>query len=109
MNKKEKLAYRKRIQLRYERGDRAEKGRILEEFCKVYGYNRKYAIRLINGPLHRKTLKPGRVSKYDEPKFLGALKQLWFDTDQLCSKKLKSVIQGGFRSLKSSMGLSVPK
>lgn len=94
MNKKEKLAYRKRIQLRYERGDKTEKGRILEEFCQVCGYNRKYAIRLINGPVVRKHLRPGRVSKYDEPEFLKALKQLWFDTDQLCSKKLKSVIPG---------------
>jgi hypothetical protein len=27
-----------------------EKGRILDEFCKVTGYNRKYALRVLNGP-----------------------------------------------------------
>jgi hypothetical protein len=33
MSKQEKLSYRKRIKLRYERGIEEEKGRILEEFC----------------------------------------------------------------------------
>jgi hypothetical protein len=77
--------------MRYDRGSKEVKSQILEEFCQVCGYNRKYAIRLLNGPLRRSTRKPGRASQYDDPQFLDALKQLWFDTDQLCSKKLKTV------------------
>lgn len=92
MSKKERYSYRQRIKLRYERGDKETKSRILEEFCEVCGYNRKYAIRVLNKPCVWETRKPGRASKYTEPKFLAALKQLWFDTDQLCSKKLKRVI-----------------
>lgn len=92
MSKKEKFAYRRRIKLRYERGDKEEKSRILEEYCKVCDYNRKYAIRLLNRQCSWTTKKPGRASKYTEPRFLKALKQLWFDTDQLCSKKLKKVV-----------------
>ena len=92
MSKQERLAYHKRIRIRYDRGSKEEKSRILEEFCKVCGYHRKYAIRLLNGPLVRVTKRPGRVSRYTEPKFLNTLKQFWFDTDQLCSKKLKTAI-----------------
>ncbi len=92
MSKNEKFAYRKRIKMRYDRGSKEEKSRILEEFCEVCSYNRKYAIRLLNGPFVWSTKKPGRVSKYEEPGFLKVLKQLWFDTDQLCSKKLKRVL-----------------
>lgn len=91
MSKHEKFAYRRRIKMRYDRGSKEVKSQILEEFCQVCGYNRKYAIRLLNGPLRRSTRKPGRASQYDDPQFLDALKQLWFDTDQLCSKKLKTV------------------
>jgi hypothetical protein len=92
MSKKEKFAYLKRIKLRYDRGSKDIKSRILEEFCEVCRYNRKYAIRLLNSSLGRAPGKPGRVSKYIEPRFMKALKQFWFDTDQLCSKKLKLVI-----------------
>lgn len=90
MTKLEKFSYRKRISLRYDRGTKEEKSRILEEFCKVCKYNRKYAIRLLNKPLRWETRKPGRKSRYQEPRFLNALKTFWFDTDQLCSKKLKA-------------------
>jgi hypothetical protein len=42
--------YLRRIHPRYRSASRAEKGRILDEFCKVTGYNRKYALRVLNGP-----------------------------------------------------------
>jgi hypothetical protein len=42
--------YLRRIHPRYRRAGREEKGRILDEFCAVAGYQRKYAIRLLNGP-----------------------------------------------------------
>ncbi len=53
MSKQEKFAYLKRIKLRYERGDKDTKSRILEEFCAVCKYNHKYAINLLNGLLAR--------------------------------------------------------
>lgn len=92
MTKQERYSYRKRIKLRYERASKEEKGKILEEFCKVCGYHRKYAIRVLSRPASWETRKPGRASRYQEPQFLRTLKQLWFDTDQMCSKKLKRII-----------------
>src|SRR5215472_16895506 len=35
---------------RYHKAERKERGVLLGEFCVTTGYNRKYAIRLLNGP-----------------------------------------------------------
>ncbi len=50
MGRGSRWEYLRRIHPRYRRGARQEKRRILDEFCQVAGYNRKYAIRLLNGP-----------------------------------------------------------
>jgi len=48
MGKNERQAYLKAIRLRYRRARKKLKVTILDEFCSVCGYNRKYAIRLLN-------------------------------------------------------------
>jgi hypothetical protein len=45
-----KWEYLKAIHPRYRQAPRAEKGRILDEFCQVTGYHRKSALRLLHGP-----------------------------------------------------------
>ncbi len=42
--------YLKKIHPRYRRASPKDKTKILDEFCKVAGYNRKYAIGLLSGP-----------------------------------------------------------
>jgi len=42
--------YLRAIDNRYRRSSPPEKGRILDAFCRVCGYNRKYALRLLRGP-----------------------------------------------------------
>ena len=43
------------------------RARILDEFCQVCGYNRKYAIRLLNGQRHKNPDKPqGRRPAWSE-------------------------------------------
>ena len=49
MGKQAKRAYLEAIMGRYRKADRAGKAKILDEFCAVCGYHRKYAIRLLNG------------------------------------------------------------
>ena len=44
-----KREYLKAIRERYKNATKKQKRKILDEFCAVYEYNRKYAIRLING------------------------------------------------------------
>lgn len=46
MGKQERQAYLQEIQTLYRQSDRAAKQTILNEFCEVCGYARKYAIRL---------------------------------------------------------------
>ena len=48
MSNKSKREYLKKVIERDFKADREEKKRILDEFCANCGYNRKYAIRLLN-------------------------------------------------------------
>ena len=50
MGQKARWEYFKAIYERYRRADRETKHTVLNEFCLNTGYNRKYAIRLLNGP-----------------------------------------------------------
>ena len=51
MGKHEKRVYLEAIRKRYRRIQRADKGRILDEFCSVCGYQRKDAIRFFEANL----------------------------------------------------------
>ncbi|MDR0305348.1 MAG: hypothetical protein LBI42_00770 [Chitinispirillales bacterium] len=50
MGQKEKKSYLESILPRYKASGKHAKKLILDEFCAVCGYNRKYAIRLLNKP-----------------------------------------------------------
>jgi hypothetical protein len=50
MNGRSRREYLGAIYSRYRQADLREKQVILNEFCRNTGYNRKYAIRLLNGP-----------------------------------------------------------
>lgn len=86
--------YLEAIRSRYRRFSRKDKAVILDEFCSVCGYNRKYAIRLLRKKKAEVSpkLKPGPRSIYNDERFLNALKRVWLATDQMCSKKLKAAI-----------------
>jgi hypothetical protein len=93
MGKNERKAYLKAIRSRYCRAGKKAKVTILDEFCAVCGYHRKYAIRLLNQRgKPRKKRRAGRKPLYASPELLMALKRIWFASDQMCSKKLKAAI-----------------
>lgn len=50
MGSKAKWEYFRVVYDRYRKSARAGKKLILDEFCRNTGYNRKYAIRRLNGP-----------------------------------------------------------
>ncbi len=56
MGSKSKRDYLKAIRERYRKASREEKSVILNEFCQMCGYNRKYAIRILN-----RRSKPGKL------------------------------------------------
>lgn len=93
MSRSEKLAYLEAIRRRYRKAKRVKKSQILDEFCAVCGYNRKYAIRILRKKRPKRRAKPGRKSHYDTETILSPLKAIWFACDQMCSKKLKVVLR----------------
>ncbi|MDA8384079.1 MAG: integrase [Betaproteobacteria bacterium] len=93
MGKHERRAYLEQIRGRYQRAKRADKAKILDEFCAVCGYHRKHAIRLLKR--RRKAqpkVRPGRKPRFDHPQLLQAIRTIWLASDQMCSKKLKAAL-----------------
>jgi len=95
MGKQERRAYLQAISKRYCRSDKTNKQKILDEFCAVCGYARKYAIRLLNRkqdspPSPRK--RPGAKPKYHTSSLMEPLRRIWFASDQLCGKRLKAAL-----------------
>lgn len=93
MGKHERRAYLEAIRGRYRKANRAGKARILDEFCAVCGYHRKYAIRLLGRKKPALTSRRvGRKPRYDHPQLLEALRRIWLASDQLCGKRLKVAV-----------------
>lgn len=96
MRNESKREYLKEIRERYFDASRTAKAHILNEFCKVCGYNRKYAIRLLNSTSKKNNFLPsksrGRPKIYDDLDLFEFLKTLWESTNYICSKRLKASI-----------------
>jgi hypothetical protein len=85
--------YFKAIYQRYHRGSTEEKGRILDEFCRVCHYHRKYAIRLLNGPPPPARPRPHRTRgpSYGRP-VIQALVVIWEAAGYPWSVRLKAML-----------------
>jgi len=96
MSNTSRIEYLQSIRHRYRKANKSEKNKILDEFCKVCGYNRKYAIRLLNPkspPFYDwEKRKRGPKKKYDHPDILKVLTKIWVATNLPCSKRLKAII-----------------
>ncbi len=95
MSKKSKLEYLNAIKARYKNSSKLEKHKILDEFCKVCCYNRKYAIHLLNSKQSKTTnnlSKRGRKKEYNHPVIFEVIRHLWTKTNLPCSKRLKVII-----------------
>jgi hypothetical protein len=94
MSKKAKREYLIEIRKRYFLSTKTDKQLMLDEFCKNCGYNRKYAIRLINKPSKpsQKSKRSGRPKKYNHTLIFEFLKYLWISSNLVCSKRLKAMI-----------------
>jgi len=76
---------------RYQRVGWRFKSKILDEFCAVCGYTRKYAIALLGRQPQRRRKKPGPPKRYDAA-VLEPLKVVWLASEQPCSKRLKAAL-----------------
>jgi hypothetical protein len=105
MSLEQKKAYLGEIHRRYKCSARQQKAAILDEFCSVCHYNRKYAIRLLKKQHKKQRKRPGQKPRYEAQTLLKPLKALWFASDQVCSKKLKVIIHDWLHHYEIEEGL----
>lgn len=79
------------IRERYEKARRTEKTRILDEFCAVCGYTRKYAIRVLRNQASARRMRPGPKARYG-PEVVRHLAILWRAMNCICSKNFKAAL-----------------
>jgi len=94
MGGKSRWDYLKAIYVRYKKVSKPLRVRILDEFCQVCNYNRKYAIRLLNGPAPHKPktiVRKGRRPIYGA-KVISALTAIWEAAGYPCSVRLKALL-----------------
>ena len=94
MDKHEKKAYLKQIKPCYKKVTKAEKQRILGEFCAVCGYHRKYAIRALNRRQStQRSRQSGRKPTYDRETIIEPLKRICFAEIESSSSLLQAEIR----------------
>ena len=94
MGQKSKWEYYKAIYNRYRSAFVEERTAILNEFCRVCGYNRKYAIRKLNGSRPEKPAAPAkrkRACLYGK-EAIAIIASVWEAADYPCSIRLKTVL-----------------
>jgi hypothetical protein len=91
MSRTSKKEYLLAIWDRYQRAGHRFKSKILDEFCQVCGYCRKYAIQLLNRKPMVRQKRPGPKRKYNAA-LLEPLKALWLLSEQMCSKRLQAAL-----------------
>ncbi len=72
---------------RYAVAGKIEKGNLLDEFCKVTGYHRKAAVRLLRAQPRTAAMRGHRPVRYGAA-VQAALVTIWEATDRLCGKRL---------------------
>jgi hypothetical protein len=91
-----KREYLESIRERYRIATKKQKRKILDEFCAVCEYNRKYAIGLLRGLRNKRksflTKRKGRPRKYADPVIVEVLKCIWRILNLPCSKRLKAAL-----------------
>ena len=103
-----RMQYLQSIYGRYHKASKEDKGRILDEFCKVCQYHRKHALRLLHRPLPRSNpprLLRRRAFIYS-PVVLQAARMIWKASGYLCGQRLKEAIPQWLPALEKRLPLS---
>jgi len=94
MSRLSRREYWQQVYPRYQRASRAERQRILDEFCANCRYHRKHAIRLLNGspPAARPVPQRRRRGVTYGPRLVSILKAVWEAADYPWSLRLKALL-----------------
>jgi hypothetical protein len=107
MSRRSKREYLHAIYRRYQQAPPTHKGRILDEFCQVCGYHRKYAIRLLNGPPPGpRPLRRRRCPSRYSPQALAILRAVWAAADYPWSVRLKALVPLWLPWIRQRFGLT---
>src|SRR5579864_7269603 len=87
-----RMEYVQAIHNRYNKAKKHEKSEILAEFCRINGYHRKSAIRLLNGPPPAKTVIRRRRPFRYSIQTLQIAEAIWRKSGFLCGQRLKEAI-----------------
>ena len=83
------------MRLRYAGRGRVGRSRLLDEFCELCRYERKYAIKLLRGQRRRegkrRPQRSGAKPKYGEAE-REVLKEIWLGSEQPCGKRLQPTV-----------------
>lgn len=94
MSEKTKQEILKSMRWRYAGRGREGRTKLLDEFCELCGYERKYAIKLLRGQRRipgKAAKKAGSKPTYGEPT-RAVLKEIWLAAEQPCGKRLKAAL-----------------
>jgi hypothetical protein len=88
-----KMEYIRRVHDRYHKASRDEKGKILDDLCRVCRVHRKHALRLLSRPkpAARIPIRRPRRPLYS-PAIIPVLTTLWKSTGYLCAERLKAAL-----------------
>ena len=94
----------KRLRERYQGRGKEGKSRLLSEFCEQYGYERKYAIKLLGADPQGENRRspPGPEPKYDG--VTEVITQVWQAAEQICGKRLVRRCRFGYRITSGTLG-----
>ena len=110
MSEQSKWEYFQAIYSRYHKTDKQEKQRIIDEFCRVCGYHRKYAIRKLNSPIAEdksKQRRRQRPFKYT-PALLPILQKIWEVAGYPWSVRLKAILPVWIPWIRKHFSLTSP-
>ncbi len=83
--------YLEKVRERYRKSTKKQKSLILNEFCAVCGYERKYAVRILWGHVEPRSRRPGPKRVYSH-KVIPHLIYFWVAMNRCCSKKMKAAL-----------------
>lgn len=94
MSRRSRWEYFRAVYGRYRQAERREKQVILDEFCANTGYNRKYALRRLNGPAPERGRAPVRRRRapHYSPAVVSVLARLWEAAGYPWSVRLKALV-----------------
>lgn len=89
MNTEMRRVYLETIRSRYRKSTKKQKSEILNEFCAVCGYERKYATRILWGHVEPRLHRAGPKRRYSH-EVMPHLIYFWTAMNHSCSRKIKA-------------------